>query len=209
MEVFGCLWEDYEERIFTNWEEDINDDDLVLIPGDISWALHLKDAFHDLKRIDDLPGQKLMLRGNHDYWWKSRTKIEELGLKTIHLLQNDAFEYGDIVVYGARGWMDQENSKFTEHDEKVYQRELQRLDLSLQHQSDKKIRIGMLHYPPFNGKGERNDFWDKMVSHGMDICLYGHLHGYGHALIQEGEIDGVNLHCVSADYLAFFPKKIV
>lgn len=209
MEVFGCLWEKYEERIFDNWHQDIHENDLVLLPGDLSWALTLDEATEDLARIDALPGTKLLLRGNHDYWWQSRTKIEQLGFHSIHLLQNDCFVYHDVAIYGTRGWMNADSANFTEHDEKIYQRELKRLELSLEHASDTSTRIAILHYPPFNAKGEFNDFWHKLVDAKIDICVYGHLHGYGHALIREGHFDGIELHCVSADYLSFFPKKLL
>lgn len=208
MEVFGPRWENYEERIFTNWTEKVRPTDLVLLPGDISWGLKLKDAEPDLRRIDALPGTKLMLRGNHDYWWQSRSKIENLGFKTIYILQNDAFEWHQAVIYGTRGWISREHSEFTEADEKIFQRELQRLELSFRQSSDRPVRIAMTHYPPFNHRREPNEFFDIMKKNKTDLCIYGHLHGQGHAQIREGSVEGTEVLCVSADYTGFSPRLL-
>lgn len=208
MEVFGRGWKDYEQRIFTNWANCITNDDLVLIPGDISWALRLTEAEADLRRIDALPGTKLLLRGNHDYWWQSRAKIEALGLKTVHVLQNDCFEWQDVAVYGTRGWIDRRSADFTEDDEKIFQRELQRLALSFSRPSDKKTRIVMVHYPPYNYRKEPNEFFRLMKDNDVRICVYGHLHGQGHAQIREGCVEGIRLVCVSADYTGFAPRLL-
>lgn len=208
MEVFGPAWESYEERIFQNWKRSITDEDLVLLPGDISWALRLEDAIPDLQRIEDLPGTKLMLRGNHDYWWQSRTKIENLGFQTIHILQNDIFEWNDVVVYGTRGWSTPTPNVATQDDIKIFRREVERLRLSLAKNSSAKWRIVMFHYPPFDGKQMPNELWSLITQAGIHTCVYGHLHGYGHAMIMEGKIDGISLHCVSADYVEFTPKEL-
>lgn len=207
MEVFGKNWEAYEERIFMNWCNRISEEDLVLIPGDISWALRLNEAEYDLRRLDALPGTKLLLRGNHDYWWQSRSKIEKLGFRTLRLLQNDHFEWNDAVIYGTRGWPAAESTTSLPEDVKIYKRELERLKLSLSHHSDRSWRICMLHYPPFESK-TMNAFWMLLKEHSIDTCVYGHLHGYGHSLILEGEKDGIKLYCVSADYLKFTPREL-
>lgn len=208
MEVFGPAWRNYEERIFENWSRTVTDDDLVLIPGDISWALKLEEAEADLRRIDALPGTKLLLRGNHDYWWQSRTKIEALGLKTLHFLQNDRFEWKTAVIYGTRGWISRESAEFAPADEKIYQRELQRLSLSFSKGSSLPLRIAMIHYPPYNFRKEPNEFFRLMQDHGIHICVYGHLHGHGHAQIIEGCVEDVRMFCVSADYTGFSPRLI-
>ncbi|NLK59236.1 MAG: serine/threonine protein phosphatase [Tissierellia bacterium] len=208
MEVFGPAWANYEERIFSQWKEKITDHDLVLIPGDISWALKLEEAEPDLRRIDALPGTKLLLRGNHDYWWQSRAKIESLALKKTHILQNDCFEWNYAVIYGTRGWISKGSTDFTEIDEKIYERELQRLALSFKTLSDRPLRIVMTHYPPYNYRVEPNAFLEMMKENQAHICVYGHLHGYGHAQIREGCVGGIQLVCVSADYRGFSPQLI-
>ena len=124
MEVFGEAWENYQERIFTNWENKIKDTDTVLIPGDISWAMDIKNAEIDLKKIDRLPGRKIMMKGNHDYWWSSLNKLNKLGLESIEFLQNNSFEVEDFLICGTRGWISRDSKDFTDHDEKIYKREL-------------------------------------------------------------------------------------
>lgn len=208
MEVFGSAWKDYEERLFRNWREVVTDDDLVLVPGDISWALKLDEAVPDLERLDALPGEKLLLRGNHDYWWQSISKIAQKNFKTINLLQNNSFEWKDAVIYGTRGWSNPVQADGDDQDQKIFARELERLKLSFSNKSDNPVRICMLHYPPFNHKGEMNAFWELICDNKISIVIYGHLHGYGHALIREGDQDGTGLFCVSADYLEFTPKQL-
>lgn len=132
MDVFGEKWEDYESKIFENWKELVKDEDLVLLPGDISWALKLKEAVIDLERIDQLPGNKLIVKGNHDFWWQGPKKLKELGLESINFIQNNSFIYDErVAIAGTRGWMSRDWEEFTEHDEKIFNRELNRLDLSL------------------------------------------------------------------------------
>src|SRR5699024_7986365 len=131
MDVFGQNWIKHEEKIINNWSNKINDSDLVLIPGDISWALKLNNAYFDLELIDKLPGKKVLSKGNHDYWWESLKKMNELGLNSIFFLQNNHYIYDDIVIHGARGWSSRDSEGFDEKDEKIFNRELIRLELSL------------------------------------------------------------------------------
>lgn len=211
MDVFGLNWKDHEEKIFHNWNETIKTDDLILLPGDISWALKSQQAYLDLHRIDELPGFKVISKGNHDYWWETKRKLEALDLKTIFFLYNDSYIYNDIAICGTRGWSSKDSDEFSIHDEKVFNRELNRLELSLL--SVNKLvnkRIVMIHYPPFNVRDRSpNEFVDLMKKYDVDTCVYGHLHSEGHSHIVEGNIDGIEFHCISSDYIDFQIKKIL
>ncbi len=210
MDIFGEKWLNYEERIFNNWNRLICKEDLVLLPGDISWALKLEDAYNDLKRIDELPGQKIITKGNHDYWWQGPKKLKELNLSTITFLQNTSFIYKNIGIGGTRGWISEDVEGFDSQDEKIFKRELNRLRLSLD-TMDKNInmKIVMLHYPPFNMDFTPNSFVDLMEEYHVDICVYGHLHAEGHRFVVEDNIQGIQFYCVSSDYIDFVPRKII
>lgn len=207
MEVFGEGWSNYQERIFTNWNKIVGEGDTVLIPGDISWAMDLNTALVDLEKIDKLNGSKILIRGNHDYWWSSLKKMEDLDLKTISFLQNNSFETEGYGICGTRGWIAKDSNDFTGHDLKIYTRELIRLENSLK-ASKNNMRIVMLHYPPLNADGSFNDFFDICKDYGVSKLIYGHLHGIGHKLIKEGNIEGVEVACVAGDYIDFKPIRI-
>lgn len=209
MDIFGPKWENHEGKIIRNWQSLVGEDDLVLVPGDISWALKLEDAHEDLLKIDKLPGKKILLKGNHDYWWHSLKKLRELGLETMDFLQNNSKVYNNIGIAGTRGWSSIELQDGDSHDERIYLRELNRLKLSLEslRKVDKKIAI--LHYPPFNNDLSPNEFVHLMKEYEVDICIYGHLHAEGHKYAIEGLIEGMEFHCVSSDYINFNPKKII
>lgn len=209
MDIFGENWIEHEEKIMKNWKEKITNDDLVLIPGDVSWALKLEQAENDLEKIDKLPGKKIISKGNHDYWWVSLNKLNNLELESIFFMQNNSYIYKDIAIAGTRGWVSKDVEDFDDNDLKVYKRELHRLSLSLESIGKKDLKkIVILHYPPFNLDLRPNDFHDIMIEHQVDLCLYGHLHSDGHKFAIEGDIDGVNYHCVSSDFIEFNPKLI-
>lgn len=209
MDIFGENWVGHEEKIFENWEEKITDEDLVLIPGDISWALKLDQAYNDLKKVNELPGKKVITKGNHDYWWESKKKMNSLELDTIFFLQNDSYSYKNIEIVGSRGWKSKDSEGFTEHDEKMYNRELNRLNLSLNSTRGRPDKIiAMLHYPPFNLDSSPNEFVYLMKEYNVDICIYGHLHSEGHRYVIEDMIEGIQFLCVSSDYIDFNPLKI-
>ena len=210
MDIFGDNWIDHEEQIINSWKNKVKDDDLVLVPGDISWALRIDEAYHDLKRIHELPGKKVFIKGNHDYWWQSLKKLKALDFDSIEFIQNTAFEFQEYIISGTRGWISKDSDYFTEEDNKIYRRELMRLELSLSHIKDKdKKRIVMLHYPPFNMDLSPNEFVNIMEKFDVDICIYGHLHSEGHKQVVEGNIQGISFHCVSSDYINFSPKLIM
>lgn len=208
MEVFGDAWDNYQEKIFTNWKNIIKDEDTVLIPGDISWAMDIKEARIDLEKIDNLPGRKIMMKGNHDYWRSSLNKLNQLGFANIDFLQNNSFEVEDYLICGTRGWISRDSRDFTDHDEKIYKRELLRLENSIKSLISEKKLIINLHYPPINADGTLNDFFKLAKEYKAHTVIYGHLHGNGHRLIKEGKFEGVNLVCVASDYVNFSPVRI-
>ncbi len=211
MDIFGANWINHEEKIFYNWREKVKDEDLVLIPGDISWGLKLYEAYEDLKKIDELPGLKVISKGNHDYWWESKKKLLSLKLRTIHFLYNDSFIYGDIAICGTRGWAARDSEEFDVHDEKIFNRELNRLELSLSSVNrEVSNKITMLHYPPFNFQDQSpNEFVEIMKKYKVDTCVYGHLHSEGHKFAVEKIVDGIEFHCISSDYIDFQLKRLV
>lgn len=210
MDIFGEQWLHHEEQIFNNWKKVVKDEDLVLLPGDISWALKINEAYFDLKGIDKLPGKKVITKGNHDYWWEGPKKLKELGLETIVFIQNDYYIYNNVGIFGTRGWISEDVEGFNSQDEKVFNRELHRLELSLSSlKEDIDKKIVMMHYPPFNIDSTPNKFVDIMIKYDVDICIYGHLHGEGHRYAMEGNIHEIQFYCVSSDYIKFKPKKIL
>ncbi len=209
MEVFGDNWSNHEKRIIDSWQSIVTEEDLVLLPGDISWALKLEESYDDLLKIENLPGKKIIVKGNHDYWWNSLSKLNNMGFKTINFLQNNSFIYHKIGIIGTRGWSSIDLGDDDTHDQKIFLRETNRLRLSLESLGDVEKKIAMLHYPPFNQDGSPNKFIDIMMEYNVDICIYGHLHAEGHQYAVEGIIQGIEFHCVSSDYIDFVPKQIV
>ena len=181
MNIFGPVWEGYWEKIKEDWQSKVSRDDIVLIAGDISWAMKLEDAVCDIKEIDKLPGKKIFIRGNHDYWWKSLTAIRNMFPEDCFVIQNDSLKIKNIVFCGTRGWTVPENDSISEDDKKMLNREQQRLELSLKSATEKMqkddLLVCMIHYPPFNSKLENSIFTDLMEKYGVKKCIYGHIHG--------------------------------
>lgn len=212
MDVFGKNWENHDLRIFEDWHQKVNQNDIVLMPGDISWAISLKEAELDLRTIDHLPGRKVISKGNHDYWWTSLTKMKAFELDSIFFLHNNCFQSDDFVVYGTRGWLTQDGDDFRVEDNKIVKRELIRMNNSFKSEIsyDSKLKIAMLHFSPFDSKGELNVFGELICKQNIDICLYGHLHGKdGHRNVKEGLVEKTRFICVAADYVDFKLKEIV
>lgn len=211
MNIFGDKWYKHEEKIINSWKNNVKDEDVVLVLGDTSWGINLNEAKPDLDIISNLPGNKIFIKGNHDYWWGTKTKLEALGFKSIRYIYNDHVEFGNYIISGTRGWYSRDSEIFTEDDEKIFNRELNRLKLSLDSFKEDmkgKKRIVMIHYPPFNCARNPNEFLDLMIEYNVDTCVYGHLHGEGHNFAIEGNFSGVKLLCVSSDYLGFKLKSI-
>ncbi|MBB6217706.1 hypothetical protein HNQ80_003829 [Anaerosolibacter carboniphilus] len=211
MDIFGEQWLRHHEKIKENWQRLITDEDTVLIPGDVSWAMNMEQARVDLEWIHELKGKKILLRGNHDYWWSSVTKLNLL-FEDMSFLQNNFYEYKEYAICGTRGWICPNENKFEAQDEKVYQRELQRLKLSLDGARKKGFSriIVMTHYPPTNDKLESSGFTQIYEDYGVDKVIYGHLHGSeSHEYALQGMINGIEYILSSCDYIAFSPIRIL
>lgn len=231
MEVFGTSWKNYAEKIQSNWTSLIAPDDLVLIPGDISWAKTLDEALVDLKWIDALPGTKVIIRGNHDYWWSSSAKLSKAMPPSIHFIHNNTFLWNDIAIGGSRLWDTEEYSfnafiEFQENvrqktktpeelafekeeSERIFIRELERLKLSLSQLPTKaKMKIAMTHYPPIGSDLAPSRASQILESFGIDVCVFGHLHNVRPGSLPFGQARGVKYLFTSCDYLDFVPIKI-
>lgn len=225
MEIFGPEWTNYPEKIKENWLKNIKKEDLVLIPGDISWGKDLEEAAPDFEFIESLPGTKVILKGNHDYWWTTISKLKTFLPPSCHFIHNDVFNFGKVSIAGARLWDTKEfnfngyiryveNPKASKKNipfdnEKIFSRELQRLQLSLD-LLDKKagLKIVMCHYPPINAKLDDSIASKKLEERGVNICVFGHLHHVDKSQKMFGEKNGVRYFLTSADYLDFNPLKI-
>lgn len=209
MDVFGPHWDRHFERISESWCEQVADGDTVLIPGDISWAIRQEQAVEDLMAIGKLPGRKILLRGNHDYWWNSLSKLRAILPENMYALQNDCIVVENIAFTGSRGWTCPGSSGFAEEDEKLYQRELIRMGMSLEKAPKDLLKICMLHFPPFNERRQPSGFTELFEKHGVHTVVYGHLHGRSCKNAFEGERNGVNYLLCSADHLNFAPRLIL
>ena len=208
MDIFGGLWENHHLKLKENWERSIGRDDTVILGGDLCWALKLEDAAADFQFIGDLPGRKVLFKGNHDYWWQSLAKIKEALPHGMIPVQNDYARYGEnIALCGTRGWSFPTVHGDTKQDEKIYRRELIRLELSLQAaQKDGLCEfIVILHYPPFTQTLGDTGFTEILHRYDVKTCLYGHLHGPDQTRAFSGLRDGVHYHFISGDYLNFTP----
>ena len=211
MDVFGSRWDDHVSRVIEQWKSTVSPDDLVLIPGDISWAMYFEQAKEDLLLVSQLPGEKLLLRGNHDYWWTSVGKIRAWLPEGMHALQNDSFVWQDVMICGARGWVfPTAQNTLSETDLKIYNRELIRLELSLQQSKNRKLPIlAMMHYPPLLKDHRETAFTDLLEQYNVTACCYGHLHDTGIANGFQGLWRGISYHLVSCDSIAFTPQLIM
>ena len=212
MDVFGSHWENHFERISESWRDRVGEDDVVLIPGDISWAMQLADALHDLERIAQLPGRILILRGNHDYWWSSLTQLRCSLPQGMHAVQNDAYDAGDMVFCGTRGWTIPGQGAAAQ-DEKIFRREVLRLEMSLKsarQAADGRPIVAMMHYPPLlpEHKASGTAFTKLLSAYGVSRCVYGHLHGQSIQRGINGVYDGVRYDLVSCDALGFAVKEV-
>jgi uncharacterized protein len=227
MDIFGPVWAGHHEKIRNFWDREVQKEDLVLIPGDISWAKTLEEAAHDLAWIGDRPGVKVLIRGNHDYWWQSISKVRKALPPSCHALQNDAFLYKDIGIAGTRLWDSSEYSfsecidmktpigkeeikeKYTEDDEKIFRRELLRLEASLQElPKSTRLRICMTHYPPIGLNLSDSQCSLIFEREHIDHVVFGHLHSLKGGTKLFGEKNGVQYHLVSCDYLNFRLLKV-
>lgn len=203
MDIFGPQWEGYLDAIEASWNKKVSDDDIVLISGDISWAMKFNDALPDLDYISRLKGHKVLIRGNHDYWWSSISEVRS-GLKNkTYAIQNDAIKIGKVVIAGSRGWTVPDNGYKSEQDEKIYKREVLRMELSLksmQHlREEGDYSIVMIHYPPLNVKKQANELSALFQQYGVDSVVYGHLHSYDKGYKLKFTKNKINYYLTSCD----------
>lgn len=181
MDIFGGNWVDYIEKIKADWNIKVGEDDLVLIGGDISWAMNIADAEKDLFSFSQLKGKKLLIKGNHDYWWSGIGKVRDMLPENFYALQNDSIRFDGVVICGSRCWSVPGSPDFCEKDMKIYLRETERLKLSLKDAQKLKQEgdrlIALIHYPPFNVRREDSLFTSIFEEYGVDSVVYGHLHG--------------------------------
>ena len=222
MDIFGENWRNHTQKIEENWQSTVGADDTVVIAGDICWATGMENSRADLEFIHNLPGQKIILKGNHDYWWNTITKLDnfarENGFHTLKFLRNDAIAVEDKIICGTRGWMLEENPENADNH-KIFEREKIRLELSLE-KATKLVGAGparpqdhveapeilvFMHYPPVTRHSENSDFLEIMRKFGVRRCFYGHLHGKSHKSAIIGDVDGINLQLIASDYVGFTP----
>ena len=210
MDVFGDKWKDHAEKLKQGFSG-LTERDLTVLCGDLSWAMDLDEALTDFRFIDALPGKKILLKGNHDYWWSTATKAKKLfqanGLESLDILNNNCFFYGDYALCGTRGWF-YEEEKGGEHDKKIMRREIMRLETSLDAAGDRQ-KLVFLHYPPIYGRYECPEILGLLERHHVRLCCYGHLHGKSCAAAFNGWRACTEFKLLSADYVDFTPVKIL
>lgn len=203
MEIFGKEWDNYIEKISMDWQEKVSDDDIVLIAGDISWAMTVENAKKDLEVISGWKGHKVLLKGNHDYWWHSLNKVKSILPEKTSVIQNNVIRFEDVLVCGSRGWLNEEGNVLTPQDKAIYEREVIRMELSLSEMQ--KIRkpedkvVAMIHYPPFTARFEPTKFTELFVKYNVDSVVYGHLHGTDCRAEHLVQKFGINFHLTSCD----------
>lgn len=204
-------WDNHVERLEKNWQATVSPDDTVVVPGDISWAINFEEAKADFDFINRLNGHKVIMKGNHDYWWNSMAKmnrfLEENGFDTITIVHNNYYPYGEYGICGTRGWI-----KDTEEpaDAKVLAREAGRLETSIKAAlADGKKPIVFLHYPPIFANDYNREILDVLFRYDIKNCYYGHLHGNAHRYAVCGEVDGINYQLIAGDFVQFCPKLIM
>ena len=209
MDIFEG-WQDYHIRLRNNWQRVVKPEDTVVVCGDISWAMDIKDAVEDFKFIEELNGTKIIMKGNHDYWWQTAKKLnnflEENNFKTIKFLFNNSYEVEDMVICGTRGWIFENGEPA---DEKVILREAGRLKASLDYTKSEKEKVVFLHYPPVYDTAECAALLDTMLEYGVKDCYFGHIHGdYAAKRAPIGEYRGIKMNLISCDYIRFVPKLV-
>ena len=210
MNIFAG-WDNYAERLEKNWRETVSPDDTVVIPGDISWAMKLGEAYDDFRFIHGLPGRKIISKGNHDYWWTTVAKmnrfLETGGMDSINILHNNHYSYENYGICGTRGWIAENGEP---EDARVLAREAARLETSLLSAENEGLEpIVFLHYPPVYGNTVNYSIMEVLHKHNIKCCYYGHIHGRASALAVNGVYDGIMFNLISSDYIQFKPVKIM
>lgn len=211
MSIFAG-WENYQEKIKENWLKTVKKDDTVVLAGDISWGMSLQQATPDFRFINELTGNKIILKGNHDYWWGTIKKMEDFftaeGFNTIKILHNNHYAYGRYGICGTRGWV---NMPGEAQDEKVLSREVQRLETSVKSALNAGLEpLVFMHYPPIFASNFNYDILEILYRYKIKECFYGHIHGHSaHGLCVTNTYDDINFHLISGDYIQFIPEKVL
>ncbi len=210
MDIFGGAWNGYVEKLREGLKV-IGPEDTTVLLGDLTWGIDMEQAKQDFAFINAIPGRKLIIKGNHDYWWTTATKFykfcEENGFSDMFILNNNAYEYEELALCGTRGWFFEENAAEGSHNDKVFKRELIRLETSLKAAGD-KLKICFLHYPPRYRGYECPEILQLLKKYDVRLCCYGHLHAESHKLAIEGLHDGVEFRLCAADYINFTPIRL-
>ena len=212
MDRFGENWRSHDQRIFDTWNQMADEDDILILAGDISWAMHIEDALPELLRIGRLKGRKVVVRGNHDYWWVTKSKLKMILPDSINILQANSIIINRVAFAGTRGWLCPNDVYFTTEDYKIYEREVGRLKLALQSLKSSKDEydtlIVALHFPPLDDRLEPSGFTNLIDEFSADICIYAHIHGPSQNNAFTGKRNKTSYYLVSADFLDFVPKEI-
>ena len=213
MDIFGSAWNNYIERLKYNWQRKISKEDTVVMPGDFSWATYLQEAYKDFEFLNSLNGKKIILKGNHDYWWTTKSRmnrfVAENGFSDIEFMHNNCIEYNGIALCGTRGWKNPSCERFSEEDKKIFDREVIRMELSLKEAKDFEKIYVFMHFPPISPTREKNDLTELLQEYNVKKCFYGHLHSLSHRFAVNGIIDNIEYRLISADYLQFDPYKVL
>jgi hypothetical protein len=212
MDIFDEIWKNHPQKIKENWLQTITDEDTVLLPGDISWAINYRELEPDMDFLLQLPGKKIISPGNHDYWWNSTQRLNEMySDKNVTFVKSDFYAYGELAICAAKGWVCPNDTRYTSHDEKLYRREVARLKMALDSAVNKGYNniMVMMHFPPTNDKKERSEFVDLLENYGVKRVIYGHLHSNrSYNSSYQGVVNGIEYTLVSCDYRNFVPQKI-
>lgn len=214
MNIFGSVWDNHWDDIVNNWNEKVGEEDIVLIAGDISWAMKLEEVKSDLDLIGALKGKKIIIRGNHDYWWSSYKKVKDILPEGMYAIQNNAFKFGNYVICGTRGWSVPEIGVESDpQDVKLYEREKLRLEMSLKEaksmQEEGDVIIAMMHFPPFNSRYLSSYYTDLFKEYGVHSVVYGHLHGAQSRTQLIYDKQGIKYYLTSCDKLNNILQPII
>ncbi|MCL1816829.1 MAG: metallophosphoesterase [Clostridiales bacterium] len=210
MDIFGSSWQDYYALLYANWQSIVSPEDTVLLAGDISWAMTLRQTVHDFAYLAALPGNIIIVKGNHDYWWQSISQVRAALPPNCHALQHSSLVVGSKVVCGSRGWLTPDHQDYREaEDGKIFARELLRLRMALEEGQKKGLPlVVMLHYPPLSYKVEHNEMLDLLQEFFVKLCVYGHIHGSCAKNAVEGLYQGIEFINSSCDRLSFLPRLL-
>lgn len=210
MHVFGEQWRDHDQKLKEGFSR-LEPEDVTVLCGDLSWGMSLQEAEADFRFIHELPGKKIILKGNHDYWWstanKAYTFFREKGFDSLQILHNNSYVYGDCALCGTRGWFYEEETG-GEHDEKIMRREILRLEASLKSAGERE-KLVFLHYPPLYQKYRCEEILELLERYGVSRCCYGHIHGKGCCAAFNGWVGGTKFQLLSADAVDFTPVKLL